>query len=181
MSEIVIAPNQVLAKKAKQVGKINKNILKIIEEMKQALLSASDPVGVGLAAPQIGKSLQIFITKPTSESKIKVFINPKINQLEKSNSKKETRKKYTKLEGCLSLPAIWGEVKRSPVLTLEYLDERGKKRTNVFRGFMATIIQHEVDHLNGTLFPKRVLEQEGVLYKSGKNKEGKEVFEEIQI
>lgn len=181
MSKIVIAPNQILAKKAKPVGIVNKNILEIIEEMKLALLSASDPVGVGLAAPQIGKSLQIFITKPTSESKIKVFINPRIKQLEKSDSKKETRKKYTKLEGCLSLPAIWGEVKRSSVLTLEYLDEKGKKRTNVFRGFMATIIQHEVDHLNGALFPKKVLEQKGTLYKSGKNKEGKEVFEEIQI
>jgi peptide deformylase len=181
MSEIVIAPNQVLAKKAKPVGKINKNILKIIEDMKSALLSAKDPIGVGLAAPQIGKSLQIFITKPTIEAQIKVFINPKIKILEETKSKKNTSKKYTKLEGCLSLPAVWGEVKRAPVLTLEYLDEKGKIRINVFRGFMATIIQHEVDHLNGTLFPKRVLEQEGTLYKSEKNKEGKEVFEKIQI
>lgn len=181
MSKIIIAPNQVLAKKTKPVGAVNKNILRIIEDMKLALLSASDPVGVGLAAPQIGKPLQIFITKPTSEALIRVFINPKIKVLEETKSKKNNSKKYTKLEGCLSLPAIWGEVKRAPVLTLEYLDEKGKKHANVFRGFMATIIQHEVDHLNGTLFPKRVLEQEGTLYKSEKNKEGKEIFEEIRI
>jgi len=181
VSEIVIAPNSVLAKKTKPVGKVNKNILNIIEDMKVSLLSATDPIGVGLAAPQIGRSLQIFITKPTIESKISVFINPKIILLENTVLKKKESKKYTKLEGCLSLPSIWGEVKRSSSLTLEYIDTKGKKHTRIFKGFMAIIIQHEIDHLNGALFPKRVLEQAGILYKSEKNKEGKEIFEEIQI
>ena len=181
MSEIVTAPNNVLAKKAKPVGKVNKNILNIIEDMKVSLLSATDPIGVGLAAPQIGRSLQIFITKPTIESKISVFINPKIILLEKTVLKKKESKKYTKLEGCLSLPSVWGEVKRSSSLTLEYINTKGKKRTSIFKGFMAIIIQHEIDHLNGVLFPKRVLEQAGTLYKSEKNKEGKEIFEEIKI
>ncbi|MFH1187016.1 MAG: peptide deformylase [Candidatus Levyibacteriota bacterium] len=181
MSKIIIAPNPVLSIKTKPVGKLNKNILKIIDDMKSALLSATDPVGVGLAASQIGEPLQIFITKPTPESKISVFINPKIILLENSLPVKPSNKRYTKLEGCLSLPTIWGEVKRKPVLTLEYLNTKGKKETKVFKGFMAIIIQHEVDHLKGVLFTKKVLEQKGTLYKSEKNKEGKEVFEEIQI
>jgi len=81
----------------------------------------------------------------------------------------------------LSLVNIWGEVERSPEITLEYLDESGKSHNRKFSGFMATIIQHEVDHLNGILFPKRVLEQNGTLYQSSKNAKGEDEFEELII
>lgn len=74
--QIIKAPNPVLSNSAKQVAKIDKEILYLIKEMKQALLSTHDPEGVGLAAPQVGKSLQIFITRPTVKSPIAVFINP---------------------------------------------------------------------------------------------------------
>jgi len=182
MSTIVVAPNSVLALKAKLVLKVDNSILKIIDEMKTLLVSATDPIGVGLAAPQIGKSLQIFITKPTAESKISVFINPKIKYLNPDNLlSKESKKKYTKLEGCLSLPKIWGEVRRKPALSIEFLDEKGKNQKKTYHGFMATIIQHEVDHLNGFLFPTRVLEQKNTLYKSEKNEKGHDIFEEIKI
>lgn len=182
MSTIVIAPNSVLAQKAKLVSKVDNSILKIIDEMKTSLLSATDPIGVGLAAPQIGKSLQIFITKPTTESKISVFINPKIKYLNSENLlRKNSKKKYTKLEGCLSLPKIWGEVRRKPALSIEFLDENGKNQKKTYRSFMAIIIQHEVDHLNGVLFPKRVLEQKRTLYKSEKNEKGHDIFEEIKL
>ncbi|MCL4353991.1 peptide deformylase [Patescibacteria group bacterium] len=181
MSTIVKAPNPVLAQKAKKVVKIDSNIKKFLEEMKTSLLTAADPIGVGLAAPQVGKSLQIFITKPTLESPISVFINPKITLTDEQPVKKAKKTKSKKLEGCLSLPNIWGEVKRNPSLQITFLDENGKKRTKKFKGFMATIIQHEVDHLNGVLFPKRVLEQKGALYKSEKNEKGEEIFDEIKI
>ena len=65
----------------KRISKIDSHIRKIIEEMKESLLSAKDPIGVGLAAPQVGKSLQIFIAKPSLKSNIQVFINPLINPL----------------------------------------------------------------------------------------------------
>lgn len=182
MATIVTAPNLVLAQKAKTISKIDSEILKIIAEMKAALVSATDPIGVGLAAPQIGKSLQIFVTKPTAESNISVFINPKIKFLNSEKPvKTNSRKRYTKLEGCLSLPNIWGEVRRKPVLQIEFMDENGKTYKKTYRGFMATIIQHEVDHLNGVLFPKRVLEQKKVLFKSNKNDKGQDVFKEIKI
>ena len=74
MIKIITAPSEVLSQKARPVKKIDK---KLIGEMKQALLLAKDPEGVGLAAPQVGESISIFIIKPTPKSPIKVFINPK--------------------------------------------------------------------------------------------------------
>jgi peptide deformylase len=185
--KIVTAPNPVLSNIAKPVSKVDSSVVKIIEEMKKTLLKTTDPKGVGLAAPQVGKSLRIFIAKPTDKSEILVFINPEIieQSLELSyikRPKKDLSKKASKkLEGCLSLPAIWGPVLRASSLTLSYLDEQGKHHEGKFSNFLATIIQHETDHLNGVLFPKRVLEQKGILYKSHKNEKGEDEFEEIEI
>jgi peptide deformylase len=179
MLNIVHAPNPCLSEKAKDVLKVDKAILNLINEMKIALASASDPIGVGLAAPQINKSLRIFIAKPTLKSKVSVFINPQITKSE-SLVKKENEK-TTKLEGCLSLPDIWGDVQRFNQIQVEFLDESDRKHSKKFEGFMATIFQHEIDHLDGILFTKRVLDQKGTLYKSEKNAKGEDIFEEIKI
>ena len=180
MLEIVKAPNSVLSQKAKQIVKVDKAISKLIAEMIESMESATDPIGVGLAAPQVGKSLRLFIAKPSQKSKILVFINPKI--VKKETSKKDLKKNdHKKLEGCLSLLNIWGEVERFDSVWVSYLDEIGKKHHRKFDGFIATIIQHEIDHLDGILFPKRVLEQKGTLYKSEKDEKGREVFDEIKI
>jgi peptide deformylase len=187
MFKIVTAPNPVLSGTAKPVVKVDKDIVKIIEEMKETLLATTDPKGVGLAAPQVGKSLKIFIAKPTDNSKIYVFINPEIieksldTSLVERPKKDKSKKASKKLEGCLSLPNIWGPVRRASSLTLSYLDEKGQHHEEKFFNFMATIIQHEMDHLKGNLFPKKVLEQKGILYKSSKNKKGEDEFEEIEI
>lgn len=180
MLEIVNAPDPILSQKAKPVEKIDSGILKLIREMEESLNSATDPIGVGLAAPQVGKSLRIFIAKPTLKSKISVFINPKIIK-KSSPQKKKNEKKTRKLEGCLSLPNIWGEVLRYNEIYAEFMGETGKKHSKKFKGFLATIVQHEIDHLDGVLFPKRVLEQKGTLYKSEKDEKGQDVFEEIRI
>ncbi len=188
MVPIITAPNPVLSKRAKKVAKVNNEVINLIKEMEEALLSAKDPEGVGLAAPQIGKSLSIFIIKPTPKSPIGVFINPHIlAELDEPAPKKKTRlpagrkSDSARLEGCLSLPTIWGEVKRSPSIVLSYLDERGRKHEKIFKGFVATIIQHENDHLKGSLFTERVLKQGGALYKSHKNEKGQDEFEELEI
>ena len=181
MIKIVTAPSEVLSQKARPVKKIDK---KLIGEMKQALLLAKDPEGIGLAAPQVGKPLSIFIIKPTPKSPIKVFINPKIlEEKDELNSADKIKKRShpARLEGCLSLPNIWGQVKRKPLLTLSFLDEKGESHTQTFKGFLATIIQHEIDHLNGVLFTERALEQNGQLYKSYKNEKGEDIFEELEI
>lgn len=184
MLKIISAPNPILSQKAEPVKKIDKSVLRLIQEMKQALLAEKDPEGVGLAAPQVGKPLQIFIMKPSSKSPIQVFINPVINSFseELTPLKRPKRSKAPhRLEGCLSLPSIWGNVLRHPQLTLSYLDEKDNQQKRKFTGFMAIIIQHEMDHLDGVLFPKRVLEQKGKLYKSQKNKKGEDEFEEIEL
>lgn len=181
MTKIVTAPDEVLSKKAKEFDfvKNKKTLPLLLHEMEKALLSASDPKGVGLAAPQIGKSVAIFMAKPTDKSPISVFINPVI--LEADELKKRKKRRVKKLEGCLSLPNIWGEVLRSDSVKISYFDKKGKVVIKKFTGFMATIVQHETDHLNGILFPKHVLEQKGKLYKSYKNEEGADEFEELSI
>lgn len=188
MYEIVKAPNPVLSLQAKKITKFDKSLQEVIEEMTQTLANAKDPEGIGLAAPQVGKSLQLFIIKESRKSPLRVFINPVIEYPENTLLRVEKRPKGTskpekdfKMEGCLSLGDIWGQVKRYPKITLTFQDETGEFHTEEHKGFYATIIQHEYDHLQGVLFPKRVLEQKGKLYRSKKDAEGELVFEELPL
>lgn len=187
MMRIVHSPNQVLSQKAKPVvfknGLPDKATITLIEEMKKTLSATRDPEGIGLAAPQVGKSLQLFIMQPTPSSKVGVYINPVITFESEISTEKRTKKKKgsVKLEGCLSLPNIWGYVRRYPSLHISYFDEKGKQHEKDIKGFNATIIQHEVDHLKGILFPKHVLQQNETLFKSHKNEKGEDVFEEIEL
>lgn len=180
MLHLLQAPHPVLSKKAEPISKIDKKVLLLIKEMAETLVVQKDPEGVGLAAPQIGKSLRLFIVKPTLKSPIEAFINPEIVSFKNKEGKKK-KVDSTKLEGCLSLKNIWGEVERNESVTITYLNEKGEILKKTFTGFNATIIQHEMDHLEGILFPKRVLEQKGILYKSHKDKRGKDVFVELSI
>jgi len=195
--KIVQAPSQVLSATAKPVEKVDKIIKKLLNEMEQTLVAQTDPEGVGLAAPQVGESLQIFIVKQDPEAPFMTFINPVIEntfekpadkkiepqQSKKAEKAKEKAKidKGVQLEGCLSLKDVWGVVKRPFGVEVTYQDETGAKHHKKFDGFLATIIQHEVDHLNGILFPKRVLDQKNPLYHSIKNDKGEIEFEEIEI
>lgn len=184
---VVQAPNEVLAAKAKQIEKLDDQVLKFIGDMKETLIAQKDPEGIGLAAPQVGKSLQIFVVKPDEEAPFDVYINPQLEQLPDkpanstisgSKAKKEEREK---LEGCLSLKVIWGTVKRAKKVRMSWMDEKGQHHDAFFSGFYATILQHEYDHLQGILFPRRVLEQKGKLYKSKKDKDGQDVFEPVEL
>lgn len=189
---IVQAPNTVLSQVAKPVKKITPEIVRVIEDMKQTLLQTTDPKGIGLAAPQVGLSLQLFLIKEEDTAPFSVFINPHVTLLELrskspaqrdelSTESKTQKKKKERLEGCLSLKDIWGSVKRAPRVKVIYTTVNNEIRTEHFRGFFATIIQHEYDHLQGILFPKRTLEQNGKLYKTHKDEKGEEVFDEIKL
>lgn len=182
MYQIVQAPNDTLTSVAKKVSKIDASIKHLVADMTKTLEEARDPEGVGLAAPQVGKSLQIFVVKETPKSPVLAFINPHIDEYigEKSKTKKKP-KEDEKLEGCLSLCDVWGVVLRPDGVKLSYTDLSGTRQTQIFTGFLATIVQHETDHLHGILFPKRVLEQKGTLYKSKKNEDGEMIFEEISL
>lgn len=178
MKPIVHVPQPVLTTPAKIVTSFDKRLAKLIRDMKTTLLASRNPKGVGLAAPQIGENLRVFLTKPKKH--IRVFINPEIKK--KSTELTDgVPERENKFEGCLSIPKIWGKVHRVTTLTLRYQDESGKTHEEQFDGFLATIIQHETDHINGILFTQRVLEQKGKLYQAVKDKEGKEILEEISL
>lgn len=193
MYQIVTTPNKILLDKAQEVKSFDKKLKEIINEMESTLLATTDPIGVGLAAPQVGLTIRIFQMKPTEKSSITSCINPLIVSLSNeeevprfTNSKKiENHKPVSSkdklLEGCLSIPNIWGNVTRKKGLTLSWQDVNGNKFKQDFTGFPAIIIQHEVDHLNGILFTKHVMEQKEKLFKSHKNKDGEDEFDEIEI
>lgn len=179
MKSMVVVPNSVLTTSAKPITSFDNKLKRLVSDMKETLLATKNPKGVGLAAPQIGEPVRVFVTKPIEKSAVRVFINPEI--VASSGETDGVPERKNKLEGCLSIPAIWGRVKRAQTLTLRFQDETGKTHEQEFSGFMATIIQHETDHLNGILFTRRVLEQKGKLYQSTTDKEGKETLEEIAI
>ena len=196
MLTIVQAPHPALSAIAKRINKIDKPLLTLIDEMTETLIHTKDPEGVGLAAPQVAQSIQMFVVKEDLDAPRYVFINPVVKEKSQENldltaddddeepkkkSKKKKKDKGVKLEGCLSLKDIWGIVHRSQWVVLSYQDETGKQYEKKFDGFMATIIQHEVDHLHGVLFPKRVLEQKEKLYKTSVDEDDETVFEEINI
>lgn len=168
--KIVEVPHKVLIQPTRPVKKIDEKIRNLVYDMEETLITQIDPMGVGLAAPQVGIDLALFIMKPTPKSETEVCINPKILKVEtvpekpKKKEDEEDDEENMKLEGCLSIPRIWGPVKRANRVVLEYQDLSGEKQTRVFTGFKATIVLHEVDHLQGILFTKRAIEQKTALY-----------------
>lgn len=138
-----------LRRKAVDIDKENKELPQIIENMFETMYKSD---GIGLAAPQIGKSIRLFIidASPMAEDDEsladfkKVFINPVIEE--------EWGEEWAFSEGCLSLPEIREDVKRLSDLEITYYDENWVKHTEEYNGIKARIIQHEYDHLEGKLF-----------------------------
>lgn len=170
--KVVKAPNPKLRVKTKPVKKINPGLLQTLKDMVKLTKTFSDPEGVGLASTQVGLDESFFVAKKGSH--FVSVINPKII------SKGKRTKTY--FEGCLSVPNMWGEVKRAINLKVSYLDPQGQTVTIPLTGIQAWIFQHEIDHLDGILFSDRVLEQKGKFYRfTGKDKTGSDVFEEVTI
>lgn len=185
---IIQTPDPVLTTPSRRVLKIDAKILAVIAQMKRTLLFAHHPKGVGLAAPQIGISLRIFITRPSDNSNIDVFINPeitwqssKLSEIKRPADGKKSLKKEKKLEGCLSVNNVWGYLKRPDRVKLKYMDVDSRVQEKEFTGFLSTIVQHETDHLNGILFTRRVMEQHEKLYTIEEDGEGGEKLVEIEI
>lgn len=135
-----------LRKKAKKIRKINKKIKKLIVDMVQTM---EENNGVGLAAPQVGISKRIIVMQADVKGqRIFALVNPVIIKKSKEKEKDE--------EGCLSFPGIFLQVKRCKRVEVKALDINGKKIQMKTEGLLARIIQHEIDHLNGTLFFNRL-------------------------
>lgn len=172
MLQLVIAPNPKLRIQTKQVKKINSALLQTLKEMIKLTKTFNDPEGVGLASTQVGLGEAFFVAK--NGEKFLSVVNPKL-----ISRSKRTKKFF---EGCLSIPNMWGEVSRSLTVKVTYGDIEGNTIVKTLTGLMAHIFQHEIDHLNGILFPERVLQQKGKFYKfTGKDKTGADTFEEVTL
>lgn len=144
---IVAYGHPVLKKQANEIVKDEVDVEQLAEDMFETMRSAQ---GIGLAAPQVGKSLRMFIAdaSPLEDEEIgdwkQVFINPEIIS--------ESGDDWAFEEGCLSIPNIREDVVRPDKLEINYFDENWIEHTEEFDGMQARIIQHEYDHIEGILF-----------------------------
>lgn len=158
---IVAYGDPVLKREAAEIDKEYEGLDELIENMFESMYEAS---GVGLAAPQVGKSIRLFIVdgSPFAEDEEeepdpranglmgfkKVFINPIIEE--------ETGEEWAFNEGCLSIPDIREEVYRKEKILITYYDQNWKLQEETYNGYAARIIQHEYDHVEGILFTDRI-------------------------
>ena len=150
---IQIIGSDVLRKKAIEIDKDYPNLKEFIANMYETMYNSD---GIGLAAPQTGKAIRLFIidASPLGEDEPELanfkrtFINPVITKKSEEKTKSE--------EGCLSIPDVREDVERHTELTIEYFNEKFEKKTENLKGMAAIILQHEYDHLDGILFTDKV-------------------------
>ena len=142
--EIVIEPDPILRKKSESLEKVDDELRSLLDDMLETMYS---PPGIGLAAVQVGilkRLIVIDISKEKDKKNPLFLINPEIISRSKNTSIHE--------EGCLSLPGHFAEIERPAECHIKYIDYNGKEKEIEANGLLSTCIQHEVDHLNGTLF-----------------------------
>jgi peptide deformylase len=154
LRKIVTLPEPVLRRKARAITSFDKNLQAVIDDMVETM---RDAPGVGLAAPQVGLSERLIVVEyyerdeeeENEEATKKLFavINPEIV--------KSSEEMIAGVEGCLSIPGLVGEVERHAEVQVRGLNRHGKPMKIKAKGWLARIFQHEIDHLNGVLFPDR--------------------------
>lgn len=160
--QIITPANPILRRKARKVTEFTPALQTLIEDMIDTLQSAN---GVGLAAPQVAESRRLFIAHvendPTAEDnpdappapgvgRMHVMVNPEIVRLSGDF--------ITATEACLSIPGYAGDVERRDRIVIRYLDRQGQKRKLKTHGWLARVLQHEYDHLDGVLYIDKALE-----------------------
>ena len=135
-----------LGRVAARVPKVDDSVRRLANDMKETMRAAS---GVGLAAPQIGRPLRLIVCQESEEAEVLTLVNPRITKASGSEVADE---------GCLSLPGWTGPVERFLTVRVKALDERGKSLSMAAEGFLARIIQHEIDHLDGIMFTEKIAE-----------------------
>lgn len=141
--KIIIHPNPILRKKTQPVENFS-DVKKILPKF---IKTMQENKGIGLAAPQVGKSIKLICIQ--TKDGPKVFINPKVTS--------KSLKKEIAEEGCLSLPKIFSNVKRSSKITIKFQDQDGNKHKLTAQGLYARVLQHEIDHLDGILFIDKII------------------------
>jgi peptide deformylase len=154
--EICKYPDPVLLKKAEPISHLDDDLKKLVQDMIETMYMAP---GIGLAANQIGKPIRLIvfdITPKDQERDPQVLINPEIIEAEGEQILEE---------GCLSVPEYYSDVKRSAKVIARGLDLTGKPVEICGEGILATVLQHEIDHLDGILFIERISALKRTLYK----------------
>lgn len=171
--KIVTIPHESLRQEAELVTTVDKKVLQFISDLEKTLKNKQNPQGVGLAAPQVDKNWAIFTTLlDSTDGKLeqRVFINPRIidasDELILGPNEDESH-----LEGCLSMPGIYGPVFRHEWAKFSFQTIKNNELVDheeVFSDFAARVMQHELDHLHGILFTDRALKDNLPVYKENK-------------
>ena len=167
--DIIILPAPQLRKASRKVGVVDDTIHQVISDMKSATLdwenSRPHEVGVALAAIQIDKPVKIVIIRNNfddkKDKKFVVLINPEIVKLDGPLT--------TDYEGCLSVKNIYGKVPRYNKVKVRALDENGQEVRFKAEGFLARVLQHEIDHTKGIVFPDHIQNNQKAFYKLTKD------------
>ena len=140
-------PDSVLRRKSRSVEQINEALLELIDDMVETMYAAP---GIGLAAPQVGVSLRVFVVDVTSgqdPNGVITAINPQLSRLQGREQADE---------GCLSLPGVYGPTPRAAEVSLHCTNRAGEQIEIAAHGLMARAFQHEMDHLEGRFFFNRM-------------------------
>ncbi|WP_301108924.1 peptide deformylase [Sporosarcina sp.] len=142
--EIVKHPSPILSAPCKEVTVFDKELSKLLDDMHETMIKND---GVGIAAPQVGKSIRAAIVDFDEDQEIIEMINPVVTA---------TGGSEVDVEGCLSFPGLFGEVERPFHVRIEAQERDGKLYELEAEGYEARAILHEIDHLNGILFDKKI-------------------------
>lgn len=161
---ILVYGNKTLRKRAEEVKAVTPELRRFAEDMLETMYDSN---GIGLAAPQVGKSIRLIVVdvgedgeraegeRSEDEKKPYILFNPEVVEKEGES---------TAEEGCLSVPGIWAEVKRPDAITVRAMDLDGKPvLLDRIGGLFARCIQHEIDHLDGVLFVDKISATERVM------------------
>lgn len=143
--EIVKNPAKILETKAAEVTKFNADLAKLLDDMYETMLEND---GVGIAAPQVNKSIQAAVVELGEERDVLELINPVIVEVSEDTG--------VDMEGCLSFPDLYGDVERPLYVKVQAQDRTGALYELEAYDYDARVIQHEIDHLHGILFDKKI-------------------------
>lgn len=158
---IITVPHQVLRRKSVAIDSFDLPTRDLVHDMIDALKGARNPEGVGLSFPQIGHNYRGFVTY--LEKRIKVYLNPEILDMSEDMTLGGTADRPT-LEGCLSIPHLYGPVWRPKKIKVQAYDEFGNQFARTLTSFPARLFMHEYDHLEGVLFTDYTLRDDLPLY-----------------
>jgi peptide deformylase len=142
--------NEILRAVSAPVKKIDRKMLKFIENMKETM---DHEKGVGLAAPQVGANVRVVVCKFNYDTPHEVIV-PMINPV----IKRKSEAMVLHDEGCLSIPGKYDSIARHEAVTVQYLDPKGRENVLKLNGFNARVVQHEVDHIEGHLYVDHLMD-----------------------